>query len=147
MAKRMKKRRISVKKQVALGLILVLCLAVLTACGGQKLPDDFNETALRSSVEEVIHIIADKESAKLREMSNVRMKEALTDDVLNKIYEAIGEGGSFQEITDISIAGSKDKETEEEYAVVVAKAKYEYRSFTYTMTFTKQMKLAGLFYK
>jgi hypothetical protein len=140
-------KRKTVKQQIAAALIFSLCMLFLTACGGQKLSDSFDEAALRSGVEEVIQSIADKESDKLRDMCNVRMKEALTDDVLSQIYEAIGEGGAFREITDFSAAGTKDKQTEEEFAVVVAKAKYENRNFIYTITFTKQMKLAGLYYK
>ena len=29
-------------------------------------------------------------------MCNVQMKEALTEDVLGKVYEAIGEGGNMR---------------------------------------------------
>lgn len=75
------------------------------------------------------------------------MKEALTDDVMKQIYDAIGEGGTFVEIKEVSVAGAKDKASEEEFAVVVASAKYEIKTFVFTITFTKQMKLAGLYYK
>ena len=47
----------------------------------------------------------------------------------------------------MSIAGNTDKSSQEEFAVVVLKAKYEIRNFVYTLSFTKQMKLAGLYYK
>lgn len=143
----MNEQKAKFKRQTMLGFILLLCLTVLAACGGQTLTEDFDEAALKSSVEEIIQIIADKDSDALRDLCNVTMKEALTDDVLSQIYEAIDEGGAFEEITDISFAGTEDSATEEEFALVVANAQYENRKFTYTMTFTKQMKLAGLFFK
>jgi len=62
----------------------------------------------------------------------------------NNIY---GGGGTFEEVSNISVAGSTDKTSGEEFAVAVVKAKYEIRSFTYTISFTKEMKLAGLYYK
>ena len=40
-----------------------------------------------------------------------------------------------------------DKNIKEELAVVIARAKYEIKTFTFTITFTKQMKLAGLYFK
>ena len=75
------------------------------------------------------------------------MRDALTDDVMKQIYEAIGGGGTFEEVSNISVAGSTDRTSGEEFAVAVVKAKYEIRSFTYTISFTKEMKLAGLYYK
>lgn len=143
----MGKQKTLFRKGAALGLAVSLCILFFTACGMQKLSGDFDEAAVKSGAEEVIQLIGDKDSDKLREMSNVRLKTALTDDVLDQVYEAIGEGGAFKEIADMSVAGSKDRETEEEFAVVIAKAKYENRNFTYTISFTKQMKLAGLYYK
>ncbi|NLB20144.1 MAG: hypothetical protein GX829_04780 [Clostridium sp.] len=43
--------------------------------------------------------------------------------------------------------GHKDETTEEEFAVSAIKTKYDSKKFTCTITFTKDMKLAGLFYK
>ena len=37
------------------------------------------------------------------------MKEALTDDILDQIYEAIGEGGRYEGIESMSVAGMTDK--------------------------------------
>lgn len=75
------------------------------------------------------------------------MRDVLTDDVMKQIYEAIGEGGAFEQVSDMSVAGSTNQSSGEEYAVVIVKAKYKIRTFTYTISFTKQMKLAGLYYK
>jgi len=41
-------------------------------------------------------LINDQDSEGIRELSTVQMRAALTDDVLDQIYEAIGEGGQFE---------------------------------------------------
>jgi hypothetical protein len=128
-------------------LAVVLCFAVLTGCVGQELSGDFNEEDVRKAAEHVITLINNQDSEGLRELSTVQMRAALTDDVLDQIYEAIGEGGQFETIEDMSVAGTTDKTSGEEFAVVVARAKYEIKTFTYTISFTKQMKLAGLYYR
>ena len=125
----------------------VLCFAVLAGCVGQELSGDFNEEEVRKAAEQVIMLINDQDSEGIRELSTVQMRAALTDDVLDQIYEAIGEGGQFETIEDMSVAGTTDKTSGEEFAVVVARAQYEIKTFTFTISFTKQMKLAGLYYR
>ncbi len=128
-------------------LAAVMCCALLAGCVGQELSGDFNEEEVKKATEHVITLINDQDSAGLRELCTVRMREALTDDVLKQIYEAIGEGGQFENIEDMSVAGTTDASSGEEFAVVVARAKYEIKTFTFTISFTKQMKLAGLYYR
>jgi hypothetical protein len=128
-------------------LAAVMCLALLAGCIGQELSGDFNEEEVRKAAENVITLINDQDSEGIRELCTVRMREALTDDVLDQIYEAIGEGGQFENIEDMSVAGTTDSQSGEEFAVVVARAKYEIKTFTFTISFTKQMKLAGLYYR
>lgn len=131
--------------------IMLLCFAMffslLTGCAGTGLSEDFDEDQVKKATEDVIGMINSNDSEAILEISTVQMKQALTEEVLSEVYEGIGEGGEFREIEEISIGGNKDKTSEEEFAVAVAKAKYENKKFTYTITFTKQMRLAGLFYK
>jgi len=128
-------------------LAVVMCFTLLTGCIGQELSGDFNEEEVRKAAENVITLINDQDSEGIRELCTVRMREALTDDVLTLIYEAISEGGQFEKVEDMSVAGTTDSSSGEEFAVVVAKAKYEIKTFTFTISFTKQMKLAGLYYR
>ncbi len=131
------------------GLVLAvfLCLTLLSGCGAGKLSKDFDEDEVKKQAENVIEFINNKDSESLIGICNVQMKEALTDDILDQIYEAIGEGGRYEGIESMSVAGMTDKKSQEEFAVVVARAKYEIKTFTFTITFTKQMKLAGLYYR
>ena len=106
-------------------LAAVLCFAMLTGCVGQELSGDFNEEEVKKAAEHVIMLINNQDSEGLRELSTVQMRAALTDDVLNQIYEAMSEGGQFENVEDMSVAGTTDKSSGEEFAVVVARAKYE----------------------
>ena len=127
-------------------LAVVMCLVLLTGCGSTKLSESFNEDEVKSAAENVIALVNSQDTDGLKAMCTVQMRDALTDDVMKQIYEAISEGGTFEEVSDISVSGATDK-TSGECAVVVVKAKYENRPFTYTISFTKQMKLAGLYCK
>lgn len=143
----MKKQTVKLRKWLAISVLAAFCLVVFTACAQPGLSGDFDEAAVKSAANEVVEAVNSKNSDKLREMSNETMKAALTDEALDSVYQAIAEGGSFQKITDLSVAGASDKETKEEYAVAVAKAEYESKSFVYTISFSKDMKMAGLYYK
>lgn len=134
-------------KKLSIMLCLIFCFTLLTACGNSKLSDDFDEDEVKDSAEDIVLYINNQDSESILEICTVEMKKALTDDTLEEIYEAIDEGGKFMEIEDMSVGGQKDKNSEEEFAVTVAKAKYEHKNFIYTISFTKQMKLAGLYYK
>lgn len=134
-----------VKSICILVLSMIMCFGVLTGCGGQALSSDFDEAEVKAAAEDVIALVNENDSEGLRGMSNAAMKNALTDEVLDSIYEAIDEGGAFKEVEDMSVAGAT--KNEEDLAVVAAKANYENKSFTYTLTFTKDLQLAGLYYK
>ena len=138
-------RKSKIKSVCILVLSMIMCFGLLTGCGGQALSSDFDEAEVKLAAENVITMVNESDSEGLREMSNAQMKQGLTDDVLNQAYEAIGEGGAFKEIENISVAGAT--ENDEELAVTVAQAKYENKSFTYTISFTKDMELAELYYK
>lgn len=128
-------------------LSLLVCFVLLTGCKSPQLPASFKEEEVKKAAEEVIRMLNEKDSQALLEISTVQLKSALKEDVLEEIFEALAEGGEFEKIEKMSLAGQKDKTSEEEYAVVIAKAKYEIKYFVYTISFTQQMKLAGLYYK
>lgn len=130
-----------------LALVAVTCFGLLTGCSGPKLSSDFKEDEVKKAAENVITLINSQDSETLKQLCTVQVNAALTDDVMKQIYAAIGEGGKFEKIEEMSVASKTDKASEEEFAVVVVKAKYEIKTFIYTISFTKQMKLAGLFYK
>lgn len=127
--------------------ILGICFVILSGCSGQSLSDDFDEEAVKNQAKEVIMMINNKNSEDLMDISTVQMKEALTPETVNTIFAAIDEGGEFIDFEDISVGGQKDESSDEEFAVVVVNTNYDIKNFTYTISFTKQMKMAGLYYK
>lgn len=128
-------------------LSVVICLSLMAGCISTKLSEDFDEDEVKSAAENVIVLVNSQDSEGIKEICTVQMRDALTDEVIAEIYEAIGEGGTFEQVSDMTVAGSTDQSSGEEYAMVIVKAKYKIRTFTYTISFTKQMKLAGLYYK
>ena len=134
-------------KLISVVVITILSFMFLSGCGAPKLSGDFKEAEVKKAAENVINMISTDNSAGLKDICTVQMKNALTDDVLKQIFAAIDEGGPYEKIEAISIAGQTDKNSKEEFAVAVVKAKYQIKTFTYTISFTKQMKLAGLYYK
>ena len=124
----------------------MLCVVFLAGCA-PKLSEDFNEAEVKQAAENVIALLNAQDSEGLRALFTTQMNTAITDEVLTQIYAALSEGGSFETIESMIVAGSKDQSSGVEYAVVTAQAKYELRSFIYTISFDKQMKLAGLYYK
>ena len=134
-------------EKLSVVLIIVFCFALLSGCASQKLSGDFDETDIKSAAEDIIAFINSQDSASIRALCTMQMKEALTDEVFDQIYEAIGEGGAFSKVEEMSITATTDEASDEEFAVVVARAKYEHRSFIYTIALTKQMKIAGLYHR
>lgn len=128
-------------------IIAVFCAALLPGCGGRKLSAHFNEAEVKTAAESVVVLLNSGNAEGLVSISTVALQQALTEDVIDQIFAAIGEGGSFVEISSMAVGGSVDRASGEEYAVVVVRARYENKSFIYTITFSRQMKLAGLFYR
>ena len=135
------------KKSGIVILTFLLISTLLTSCMSQTLSTHFVVTDVESEVRDVIDLINAQDTTGLRERCTVQLREALTDEVMAQIYEAIGEGGAFDSIQSISIGGRTDKATGEEFAVAVVNARYEIRRFVFTISLTRQMKLAGLYYK
>ena len=132
---------------IILILLVIACFALLTGCSSAKLSSSFKEDEVIKAAENVITLINKQDSENLKQICTVQMKDALTDDVLKKINAAISECGKFLKVEEIRVASKTDKASKEEFAVVIVKAKYEIKTIIYTISFTKQMKLAGLYYK
>ena len=77
-------------------LVFVLCFLLPAGCSGQQLSDDFDKDEVKKAAETVVELINAQDSKGILAICTVQMKDALTDDVLAKIYEAIGEGGNLK---------------------------------------------------
>ena len=142
----MNKRRLNILSRM--GFLTILCMLLLTACSAPPpLSPDFNEDEVKQAAENVVTLLNAQDKEGLRAIFTEQMKAAITDDVFIQIYAALEDGGNFEAIESINVAGSTDNNTGEEFATAAVKAKYENKSFIYTISFNKQMQVAGLFYR
>jgi len=142
-----KMKKSSIKSLTIILLVTILSVISLTACSAPELSADFNEGEVKTAAENVVTLLNAQDSEGLRALFTEQMNTAITDDVFVQIYAAIEEGGKFEAIESVNVAGSADKSTGEKFATSTVNAKYENKSFVYTISFNKQMQLAGLYYK
>ncbi len=135
-------------RRLSLAVASLLMLALLlSACLNKPLADAFDRADLEQQAQDVLDQLNAQETEALRARCTVMLREALTDQVMGQLYEALDEGGAFETIQSISVAGTTDQASKEDLAVVVVTAQYELKRLTFTLAFTQQMKLAGLYYK
>lgn len=135
-------------RRLSLAVASLLMLALLlSACLNKPLADAFDRADLEQQAQDVLDQLNAQETEALRARCTVMLREALTDQVMGQLYEALDEGGAFETIQSISVAGTIDQASKEDLAVVVVTAQYELKRLTFTLAFTQQMKLAGLYYK
>ncbi len=135
------------KRACFVAFVLLLALAAGCSAPAPELSAVFDEDAVKQKAQDVIALFNAQDTDAIREISSQTLKDALTDDVFSQIYAALGQGGDFVEVTNMTASGSANKSTGEQFAVVVAQAKYKNKSFTYTISFDTDMKLAGIYYK
>ncbi len=126
---------------------VILITIVLSGCRGQALSPIFNAEAVEQTAQEVVCLLNQQDSEGLLALSDARLAEVLTEDMLAQIYDALAEGGAFEEFGQARVSGMTDEATGEDFAVVVLVAKYQNRSFVYTISFNERMELAGLYYR
>ncbi len=125
---------------------ILIILILFTSCS-PSLSDGFDKGTLEYKVALIIGYLEEEATDKLHVESTVTLKEGLTEETMDTVYELLKEAGEFEEILKISTSSTTDKNSKEEFAVSVVKTKYSLKEITFTMSFTKQYKLAGLFLK
>lgn len=135
------------KKLNILILSLLICLLLLSACGGKELSSEFVQKEVEELAADVINMVNKEELEEIQELCNQEMKGAMTEDVLNEVFDMVKEFGEYDGIEKIDVAGVEDKASHEPIAVAVVKAKYANKSAVYTISFDTNMKLAGLYIK
>lgn len=135
------------KKMLLMSLLILVCIFALSACGKNKLSDEFNQERVEEAVKNVVDMVNQGDIEGIQELSNEEMKEAMTEDVLNQVFDAVKEFGDYKEITKIDVAGVEDKASGQPIAIAVVKVKYSEKDVIYTISFDIDMKLAGLYLK
>ena len=92
--------------------------------------------------------MVNKEDAEgIKAISNEEMKQAMTDDIFEQVFDMVKQFGEYKEVSEIDVTGVEDKASKEPIAVVVLKAKYTDKEAIYTISFDTDMKLVGLYVK
>lgn len=136
------------KKKVGLiFLLLLICLFTLSACGRSKLSSEFDQVEVEELATNIVNMVNKEDAEGIKELYNEEMKQAMTDEVLNQVFDIVKEFGEYEKITKIDVTGIKDKASDQPFAVAVINAKYTDKKAIYTITFDTDMKLAGLYIK
>lgn len=132
-------------KSLAALFAATVMLFTLAACG-TKLPDAFEEEAVKEAATRFLDHLTAGEYDKGMDMMSAMMKDALTQEDLTAIIEDVGrQAGAFQEYKSIAAVGQSSQGVE--YATVVVVASYENRNVTYTVVFNTDMEIDGFFLK
>lgn len=127
---------------------MVLLMIGLAGCTGIKLPEGFDEDAVREQAKKVIDCINTDNLEELSQLPMVEdMKATLTPESMKAILaQYVGGRGEFVKYQAVTVMGTTDKDGTE-YAVAVTVAEYENQKVTYTITFNQEMEIAGFFLK
>lgn len=136
------------KKKIGLiSLLILVCIFTLSACSKNKLSDEFDQGKVEEAAKSIVDMVNKGDAEGIQELSNEQMKQAMTEDVLSQVFDAVKQFGEYKEITKIDLTGVEDKSSGQSIAVAVVKAKYAEKDVIYTISFDTDMKLVGLYLK
>lgn len=134
----MKKR----KKRICTSVIFCTLLLLLTACGAQPLPEQFEEETVKTSAEQAIAFFNEQDYQSILDMGSAEFQEALTvEEFANQCDPYLEKCGTFKEISKTIFLGNVDKETQAAYGGVVMVGSYEKGTIQFTIGFDEDMEL------
>ena len=128
-------------KKVIAAICIIGMIFGLTACGS-KLNSAFDEEKLKSSAEEVLKNLNDKDYDKITAKVVEGTKDKLSPEVLKNAWEPIFEKlGDYDSIAKEAVSGKDNS------ASVVIVAKYENSKMQLSVNYNTDMEIIGLFIK
>lgn len=128
-------------KKVIAAICIIGMIFGLTACGS-KLNSAFDEEKLKSSAEEVLKNLNDKDYDKITAKVVEGTKDKLSPEVLKNAWEPISEKlGDYDSIAKEVVTGKDNS------ASVVIVAKYENSKMQLSVNYNTDMEIIGLFIK
>ena len=128
-------------KKVIAAICIIGMIFGLTACGS-KLNSAFDEEKLKSSAEEVLKNLNDKDYDKITAKVVEGTKDKLSPEVLKNAWEPISEKlGNYDSIAKEVVTGKDNS------ASVVIVAKYENSKMQLSVNYNTDMEIIGLFIK
>lgn len=137
------------KRRTKIGLIalLLVCIFTLSACKKKELSNEFDQEQVEELAISVVNMVNKEDAEGIKAISNEEMKQAMTDDIFEQVFDMVKQFGEYKEVSEIDVTGVEDKASKEPIAVVVLKAKYTDKEAIYTISFDTDMKLVGLYVK
>lgn len=126
-------------------IFLVMTILLLTGCQDNKELKHYDREELESRATEVLDLVHDKDKDKILALSTDTLKEALTEEVFQKIFEDLDGAGAFKEIK--TIQTTEIEQSGVYYGVTACQVEYQEKTLIYTITFDEELNLAGIYYK
>lgn len=130
----------------ALGKIMALVLlgaVCLTGCTQkEKLPDSFDEAAVREEAQKAVDFFNERDYQGLIAMGDENLKSTSTEEQFAETCDPLlDEKGEFQEISKMSIVGSEDKRTGTKYGGAIVTGAYAEGEIVFSIAFNEDMEL------
>ena len=134
------------KMKKTIGTIIVLALpgiVCLTGCSQkEKLPDSFEETAVREEAEKVVSMFNEKDYQGIIDMGDASLKEKNTVEQFTESCDPLlKENGAFKELGDVDIVGTVDKAAGTKYGGAIIEGIYENGEIVFSIAFNEKMEL------
>ena len=135
------------KNYIRMAALLVLTALCLSGCGGGKLSEDFDETAVKEAAQRATDCLVAGEYEDCVAMMSQELQAALTPETLSANVEAMNQQtGDFREYKSVAVVGQKDTDGKE-CAVAVVVGSFEKCNVTYNVSFNTEMEIIGLWMK
>ena len=136
------------KSHLAVLLCAALFIFALSACGGYKLAEGFDEKQVTQRAEAAVALANGGDYDALVSSFRTDLQKQLTADQFKSAWAAqLRDAGAFQSYKSTAVYGTKDKSTGEDYAVAVIVAEYENAAHTFTVSVDKDLTLVGMYMK
>lgn len=115
---------------------------VLTACGAQSLPEQFDEGTVKAEAEKAIGYFNEQDYQSILDMGNDEFQEAITvEEFAAQCDPYFDRCGEYQGISKTIVLGNVDQETQKAYGGVVMVGTYSDGTIQFTIGFDEEMKL------
>lgn len=123
-------------------IVMLGMLLMLTACGAQPLPEQFEEDTVKASAEQAIGFFNEQDYQSILDMGSAEFQEVLTvEEFSNQCDSYLEKCGAFKEISKTIFLGNVDKETQAAYGGVVMVGSYEKGTIQFTIAFNEDMEI------
>lgn len=136
------KKREHITRVLVRGTVALLAAVMLTGCGKAKLPEGFEEAAVKEMAEQSIELFNARDYEALWEMGSDELKESITAEQFAQACDPyLDKCGAFEEISKSVVMGGTDKNAGIDYAGAVMVGDYEDGKIQFTIAFDQNMEM------